>query len=531
MAEALDAARVAGSVECPYCLGENDGVPRIMSSGMGVESAAIQVEWFFNPASRDFCLCQLVILTAQTGDEHADTGRLMDKYLLPLYRYYMVRFVEVARGGEREQEGIRVLQDSRVARRVHIEGAYKLSDHLKRAGTVPQFGGEHRCSLKAKAFPCENWLTNLFDPSVHTAAQDVEETGGRSQQVRVAFGYNRDEQERADKSDAACERRNTVRVAFGFNADEQGRAERASNSDGERSCARMAFGYNRDEQERAARTSRHDTLVRVGFYPLIAWASAAQQFAATFSHHWLAFVPVIAGVGSRAWCERLLFETFGEEWQKSACIFCPFSREASKETEKGIDRFKRHPAQTADAMIVEYGSLCLNPRGALYNTKTLHSVVINSDQREAIERFEQALEALEFALVEVKRIYSAPGAAARSVIQIARGTRHEMGLAFDRHAERLGLAVKSERGIRYAYFAERREQYPAVEGFLVVAPAHIETKVRGKFEVFEERFALAAAHLNDAPPLTPGSAIIRERAGQPSLFPEGGHGAITGLVR
>jgi hypothetical protein len=533
MAAAVAVAEATGMFECPYCHGVNDGVPRIMSSGMGVESAAIQVVWLVNPSSRDFCLCQLTILTAQTGDENADTGLLMDKYLLPLYRYFMIRFVEVARAGELEKEGIVILQDSRTPDRVHLEGAYKLSDHLKRSGTVPQFGGEHRCSLKQKAYPNDFWLTNCFGApnALHAFGYNsaeparaqrcdaaIEVANGRASRVEIAFGYNSAEGDRAEKSDEAYARRNVVRVGFGFNSEEEGRAERASDSDGERACARMAFGYNDGEVERADRTAKHDTVFRVGFYPLIEWAKAARSFAVAFPRHWLAFAPAAAGIGSRPWCEFLLFETFGVEWKKSACVFCPFNREASKETEAGLARFRQHPEQTAEALVLEYGSLCLNPRGALYNTKTLHAVVLNSDQAEALEIFERKLDSTEFALSEVKRIYSGPGAAARSVIQIARGTRAEMGRLFDQYAEELSLQVKTERGIRYAYFAERGEQYPAVEGFLVVAPAYIESKVRGQFKVFEERFARAAEQTGLSVRQTPGSVAVNNQGGQPSLF-------------
>lgn len=66
---------------------------------------------------------------------------LCERYILPLLRAERVRFVEVARCGHLEKEGIVVLADSRSPRSLHMDGAYKLSDELRAAGTVPQFGG------------------------------------------------------------------------------------------------------------------------------------------------------------------------------------------------------------------------------------------------------------------------------------------------------------------------------------------------------------------------------------------------------
>ncbi len=109
-----------------------------------------------------------------------------------------------------------------------MDGVYKLSDELRAAGTVPQFGGEHRCSLKFKAFVIETWLRERFQyPAKH------------------AFGYSLDEPKRAAKSEQAM----ADRVAFGFSSEELGRADRASS-------------YDRPN--------------RTGFYPLIEWAWTRQ---------------------------------------------------------------------------------------------------------------------------------------------------------------------------------------------------------------------------------------------------------------
>ena len=509
---------------CPLCNGENDGVLRIKSDGMGVESVAMLLEWLRNPASRDFCLCQLIIITAQTGDEHDDTKQLMEQYILPLYRFFALRFVELARAGELEEAGIVILQDTREPYVLHTEGFYKLSDHLKRAGTVPQFGGEHRCAIKFKSFVCEYWLTHCLrlHGVYHIFGYNADEQGRaercdtsiekRNEQVQVAFGFNSEEGERAARSDAAYTRRNSKK---GEKAKEDKKARllireeisgetkfiavyvpfRFKSDVASAEVTHMAFGYNATEGKRAVRTTSHDTLIRVGFYPLLLWG-------------W-----------TRLQCLLFIFEILGVWWPKSACLYCPFNSEASKESEAGIARLKAHPAKNADALLVEYGSLCLNERGALYNTKTLQSIVINNDLLEAYQIFEAMLDRMEFGLYEVKRVYSAPGVAARSVIRIAKGTRAEIAKEFARQTKRLKLKVRTERGINYGFFAERRAEYPAIEGFLVAAPAHIETKVRSdRFDLFEERYAKAAQGLGIRLPQLPGATLINLQREQPTLF-------------
>jgi hypothetical protein len=127
-------------------------VATILSYGMGVESSAILLRWIMNPAARPCPLEDLIVITAQVGDEYTDTGRDMNPHILPLMGALRIRYVQVARHGHFEADGITVLDDSRTPARVFLEGDYKLSDELKKNGTVPQYGGVHRCALKFKAW-------------------------------------------------------------------------------------------------------------------------------------------------------------------------------------------------------------------------------------------------------------------------------------------------------------------------------------------------------------------------------------------
>jgi hypothetical protein len=165
----------------------------------------------------------LIVITAQVGDEYTDTGHDVNTHILPLMGALGIRYVQVARHGHFEADGITVLDDSRTPARVFLEGDYKLSDELKKNGTVPQYGGVHRCALKFKAWVIEQWLeTNL---------------------------------------------RGRARHAIGYNAEETGRIARSEYAFGER----IAFGFNADERNRISRSCEYNTLSREAFYPLLEW--------------------------------------------------------------------------------------------------------------------------------------------------------------------------------------------------------------------------------------------------------------------
>ena len=133
--------------------------PVVLSYGMGVESTAIALRWIDEPSSRDFHLEDLIVVTAMTGNEWPDTRRLVEQHVLPAFRSHGVRFVQLARGGPLERDGVDVLSDSRHTERLVMAGAWTLADELERAGTVPQFAhGQRRCSAKFKGWPIDYWL-------------------------------------------------------------------------------------------------------------------------------------------------------------------------------------------------------------------------------------------------------------------------------------------------------------------------------------------------------------------------------------
>lgn len=182
----------------------------VLSYGLGVDSTALLLRWLEEPYKRDFPLSELLVVTAMTGDEWPRTGELVERHILPRLRDAGIRFAQVARGGRVQSDGIVVLDDSDSPRRLHIEGAYKLSADMTAVGTVPQTAGNRLCSMKFKGFPIDTYLEEH--------APDA---------TRHAFGYESEETSRARR----CAESMPGRMAFGFGTYEVGRARRATGYD------------------------------------------------------------------------------------------------------------------------------------------------------------------------------------------------------------------------------------------------------------------------------------------------------------
>jgi hypothetical protein len=143
------------------------------------------MRWLTEPASRDFDLQDLVVITAHTGDEFDQTLRDVEEVVLPLLRRYGIRFIQVGRTQRKTTangEGVAVLDDSTAPDRLHVDG-YKLSDEMLSAGTLPQMGGARMCSVHAKG--------NCLDPVIASV------TAGH--RYRHVLGFESGEKARAAK--------------------------------------------------------------------------------------------------------------------------------------------------------------------------------------------------------------------------------------------------------------------------------------------------------------------------------------------
>lgn len=431
----------------------------IQSNGFGVESQAIWERWCAEPESRPFVHWhQLIVISAQVGEEHKnDTVRDFEARTLPMMRERGVRFVEVARKGFLEEDGIVVLQDTREPYKLHPEGVYRLSEYLLHCGTVPQFGGEHRCAQKYKAFVIETWLALEFQHLELTAP------------VYHAFGYNADEITRTNKSDYHIARHNADREIP------------------QPKPPLMVFGFNSEEQVRVNRSMKYDGPSRIGNYPLDEWGWNRQK------------------------CSDYIFEKSGIQWRKSHCSFCPFCAEAARGEGVAKQRWLESPLETARGMLVEYNSLCFNHRGQLYRSTSMIDVIKRVDIGEALVEFARLLETIPWAIYRVRRIYTKKGKAIRFVERLYDGTREELHQEFIEKADGVSSIVETKRGIHYRMFAWREAGvYPTREGFYVVAPAFMNDKLRGKPAKFEERWERVMNGLPLNPPKVPRKKAVKK---------------------
>jgi len=157
--------------------------PVMFSNGMGVDSTAAIVELVRNPRRRDFDLADFTVVTAMTGDEFTETGRVMQQFMLPFLREYGVRYVQVCRAGQSDEDGYLVLDDSTVPRRMFMQGPWSLSDEMRANGTVPQRVGVRKCSARAKGWPLDAFAATEYG----------------SADRRHGIGFAAEEQNRADR--------------------------------------------------------------------------------------------------------------------------------------------------------------------------------------------------------------------------------------------------------------------------------------------------------------------------------------------
>ncbi len=160
----------------------------VLSYGMGADSTALLLRWIHQPHTCPCDLADVLVITAMTGDEWPATGHLVAEHILPRLREHGIRWVQVARAGAAQADGITILDDSRVPSRVHLGGAYRLSDEMLAAGTVPQVAGSRKCSAKAKGWVLDQFLAAEMagQPYLHVMGFEAGETG----RARRDAGYD-----------------------------------------------------------------------------------------------------------------------------------------------------------------------------------------------------------------------------------------------------------------------------------------------------------------------------------------------------
>ncbi len=359
--------------------------PVILSYGMGTDSTAILLRWLLEPSCRDFALADLIVLTAQTGDEFPDTRRLVEHHMLPRLRAQGIRYVQVARAGLHQAAGVAVLSDTRQPLVCHTDGAFALSTELLAAGTVPQYAhGQRRCSQKYKGWVLDHWIAR--------------EMGGRP--------------------------------------------------------FRHVIGFNADEDRRAVRDQGYTTALRHAEHPLREWGWDRQH------------------------CEAYVAAVVGEPWQKSCCVYCPFSGGRAAM----LGRYRQFPEEAGRALFLEHISRALNPRMALYAHNSLHATLEADGNVAALDNLTAQLAHSLWALYRVRRVFHAVGRADRKVECLARGSAAAMQARLVAAAQTHAMPLTAEDGIPRLYLQPKGAQFPCVEELLVACPAVVEDKGRDSFE-------------------------------------------------
>lgn len=306
-----------------------------------------------------------------------------------------------------------------------MDGAYKLSDELRAAGTVPQFGGEHRCSLKFKAFVIETWLRDRFQvPAKH------------------AFGYSLDEPKRVAKSEQAM----ADQVAFGFSSEEPGRAHRASS-------------YDRPN--------------RTGFYPLIEWAWTRQMSL----DYLLSKLGVLWEKSACVYCpfNQLGPDALRRHKQHPAQVAQALELELVSLTlnPRGTLYKKQSLYEYADQSgnaeaIAAFDERLARQSWRVYRVRRIYGAKKDAHGQILTERKGQALRAVEH--------YS------------GKLSKQEAVKLLQTKADQLRAKLEHKRGISYLYQQRVGLMYPTREEYFVAGPAVVDAKARYGLEWFEEQW-------------------------------------------
>ncbi len=406
----------------------------VMSNGLGVESVAILLRWLLEPETRDFPLDELVVVTAMVGAEWPDTGEDFERCILPLFRQYGVRFVQIARGGHLEEDGIVILDDSRHPECLHIGGAYALTEELETAGTVHQSGSEHRCSLKFKAFVIETWLEEFLSGT-----------------IRHTFGFNADELGRVQKSDAAI-------------------------------AARVTFGFNALEMDRVELGRTYDTPSRISHYPLVLWGWDREKC--------LAYIKDKLGiVWRKSACRFCPFARINHDPMARQKQFpqqtaqAMFTERLSLAMNPRGQLFKNQPlyqivAQSGNEQAIDHFNLLLSQQQwAVYRVRRIYNAKAIYDKDAGRKRL-------------IGRDPTKKGTAERCVEQLSvHPTSDQAILSLGQLAAHHSVEPYQVHGLWYAKMAECSTTYPTSEDFFVAAPSRVETKARYGVDKFDLKWA------------------------------------------
>ncbi len=389
----------------------------VFNWGFGVESSAQLCRWFFQPSTRPFrSWKQVVVVSAQTGDEFWRTKELADLFILPLLRKVGCLFFEIGKAGPLEKDGYVILSATTQPYVLHIrsEEIHSLGDNMEIDGWVPRLNRPHLCAQKWKG----KILDQLIGDIIYSLKIVMRALAVLLLCHRYFFHYP------------------FLFQYILFLLEEPIQIG-------------PYLGYNANEMKRMK-----DSL--------------------DYGCHGESFVyPLIEDGWTRDDCLEYLYQLFQVVWHKSCCDHCPFQSKINRRKHYADD-----PIGASRAMWREYIAMAANPRMKLFDSESVREVCEEIGQHEAIARFEARVAASSHNLYYVRRIYRLVGNpakprldAARKIEIIASGSQSEMVSLLQEIAESRNLELQRDSHWRVYSHVREAKVYPAIEGFWVVSPA------------------------------------------------------------
>lgn len=222
---------------------------------------------------------------------------------------------------------------------------------------------------------------------------------------------------------------------------------------------RQIMGFEAGESSRCAKDSAANSPLRTGVYPLVTWG-------------W-----------TREICELYIHAETGEWWPKSACTFCVYALANREGRGRVLGGFAADPTLAWEPLLMETVAEGLNPSQTLMAGRSLYDLMASTPgQEDALQLFEERVQAERWAVVEVRRAITGPGRAARAITVLSEGARAECMAELTALSDRAGMPVESTGRHSRVWLRRRNEGvFPTVEHLAVVVPATVADKVGPQF--------------------------------------------------
>ncbi|AFU02788.1 hypothetical protein [Nocardia brasiliensis] len=184
---------------------------------------------------------------------------------------------------------------------------------------------------------------------------------------------------------------------------------------------------------------------------------------------------------SRARCHGYLFGLFGVWWPKSCCRQCCFVSVPGWPEQ--LERYIAAPAEAFKHLLDEYVTLALNRNSGLFGPgKSLADRLRRDGADHVLALAAAELDRCGWAVYRVRRCYSRPATAWRSVETIYRGSRAAASRFLTELGVHLGICPHDDGKHTRVWLTEASITFPRLEEFFVAAPDSVLPKQRAGFD-------------------------------------------------